>query len=100
VKLELEESGGLMKDLPDRVPQQAIPFRELAWVISYELQQDWKPGLVGPARRNRANPDAGAGCLVQDCKDERSGGIRIRDEALPGGRQAVHSQGLIVQKGE
>jgi hypothetical protein len=57
-------------------------------------------GLVGPARHNQAQPDAGAGYLVQDRKDERSGKIRISDEALPGGRKAVHSQGFVIWEGK
>jgi hypothetical protein len=56
--------------------------------------------LVGPASRNQVQPDAGAGCLVQDRKVERSGRVRICDEALPGGRQAVHSHGFVIREGE
>jgi hypothetical protein len=41
----------------------------------------------------------GAGCLVQDRKDERSGGYTYATRPYQGGRQAVHSQGFIVREG-
>jgi hypothetical protein len=73
--VKLEETGGLVKDLPDWVPPQAIPIQESAWMIHQELQQDCKPGLVRLAWDNQVVPDVTAGHLVQDCKDERSGRI-------------------------
>jgi hypothetical protein len=40
-----------MEDPPDRVPQEAIPFWEFAWVIRQELQQAWL-GQQGTIRYN------------------------------------------------